>query len=460
MILLTEKSSTIVVAFPPFSDKQLAMLKAKKRNICYGGARGGGKSYALRGKAVLLCAKWPGIQVMIMRRTYPELEANHVRPLKKLLKNSAKYNKTEKTFTFKNGSTIVLRYAANEDDMQNYQGLEVDVLMIDEATQFAYEMYVKAKAFVRGVNDYPHRIYLTCNPGGRGHAWVRRLFIDRKFLPNENPDEYQFIRSTVYDNKALMESDPDYVKQLESLPDKLRKAWLDGSWDIYEGQFFEEFIDNPEGYDTHINTHVINPFRIPESWPIYRSFDWGYAKPFSCGWWTLDYDGRLYRIAELYGCTDTPNEGVKLSPSEVFRQIAETEAQLFSQWDVVGVADPACWNASTGPSVAEIATEYGLSFTKGDNARISGWQQVHDRLRFDGEGRANLYVFKTCTAFIRTIPLLIYDEHKAEDLDTDGEDHVADETRYMCMMRPIEPEREKKPQVYDDNDPLNQRGDR
>lgn len=427
------------------------------RHVAYGGARGGGKSFFVRAKAILLCSKHARIKVMIMRRTYPELKANHIGPLKAQLGNAAKYNEQEKTFTFPNGSTIILRYAKNEADMEHYQGLECDVLFIDEATQWTYEMYVKAKAFVRGVNNFPKRIYLTCNPGGRGHAWVKRLFIDRKFLPNENPDEYQFIRSTVYDNKALMESDPDYVKQLESLPDKLRKAWLEGSWDIYEGQFFEEFIDNPEGYDTHRYSHVINPFDIPKSWPIYRSFDWGYSKPFSCGWFTMDYDGVLYRVTEDYGCTGTPNEGVKKSPAEVFNEIAEYEQRRFRGYDILGVADPACWNSSTGPSVAETAGEYGLYFTKGDNARIPGWMQIHNRLKFDSEGRAKMYVFKNCKHFIRTIPLLIYDEHKPEDLDTEMEDHIADDTRYMCMMRPIEPviEVKKKPKT---TDPLNLEG--
>lgn len=443
---------------PKFNPKQVEFCRSSVRYTGYGGARSGGKSFVGRWKCVLLCFYYPGITCMIMRRSYPELEANHIRQLKEILKGMAPYNKTEKTFYFPNGSTILLRYAATEDDLLNYQGTEVDILLIDEATQITWEMFVKCKAFVRGANQFPKRVYLTFNPGGKGHAWVKRLFIDRKFMPEENPAEYVFIQAKAADNIALMEKDPGYINQLKSLPPKLRKAWLDGSWDIYEGQFFEEFVDNPEGYDTHINTHVINPFQIPASWPVYRSFDWGYARPFSCGWWTIDYDGILYRIAELYGCTGTANEGVKLPPSEVFRQIYEEERVRFPHWDVIGVADPACWNSSTGPSVVEVAaTEYGLSFFKGDNARIAGWQQVHNRLRFNEEGKSNLYVFKTCKDFIRTVPTLIYDEHKAEDLDTEGEDHIADETRYMCMARPIEPVKTERQKVYKDNDPLNLR---
>ena len=152
----------------------------------------------------------------------------------------------------------------------------------------------------------------------------------------------------------------------------------------------------------------------------------------------------MYRAAELYGCTATPDEGVKRSPDDVFLEIADIERQKFSGYDIQGVADPACWNASTGKSVIESASEQGLYFQKGDNARINGWMQVHNRLRFDASGRAKMYVFNTCKDFIRTIPLLIYDEHKVEDLDTTGEDHIADETRYMCMLRPLEPTHEKK----------------
>lgn len=447
------------IRIPKLNPKQVEFCKATARYVGYGGARGGGKSFAVRAKAIILAFSYPGIKIMITRRSYPELEANHIRQLKDILGDACLYNKQDKMFTFPNGSLIMLRYAASEDDLLAYQGTEVDVLFIDEATQITWEMFVKMKAFVRGVNDFPKRIYLTCNPGGKGHAWVKRLFIDKNYLNGEKAEDYVFISAKVYDNEALMKQDPEYVKQLESLPEKLRKAWLDGSWDIFEGAFFEEFTNNPDGYVTRQYTHVINPFPVPPSWNIYRSFDFGYAKPFSCGWWTVDNDGRLYRIDELYGCTDTANEGVKWTVDEIFRAIKDHENNnpYLKGKNIVGVADPACWDASRGPSVAEVAGRYGVYFSPGDNKRVAGWQQVHERMRFDDEGYANLYVFKTCEDFIRTIPLLIYDEHKKEDLDTDGEDHIADETRYMCMMRPI---RSKKIGPHKDTrfDPLNQFG--
>jgi len=447
------------IRIPSLNPKQILFCKSKARYVGYGGARGGGKSFAVRAKAIILAFAYAGIKIMITRRSYPELEANHIRQLQELLGGVCLYNKQDKMFTFPNGSLIMLRYAASEDDLLAYQGTEVDVLFIDEATQITWDMFVKMKAFVRGVNNFPKRIYITCNPGGKGHAWVKRLFIDKKYDKNENPEDYEFIFASVYDNEALIKSDPEYLKRLESLPDRLRKAWLEGSWDIFEGSFFEEFDNNPDGYITRQHTHVIKPFPIPSSWPVYRSFDFGYAKPFSCGWWTIDQDGRLYRIDELYGCTDEPNTGVKWSVEQIFDAIKEREntSVLLKGKQITGVADPACWDASRGPSVAEVAGKYGVYFVPGDNKRIPGWQQIHERLRYDEEGYPSLYVFTTCEDFIRTIPSLIYDAHKKEDLDTNGEDHIADETRYMCMMRPI---KARPLKTYTDTrfDPLNQFG--
>jgi hypothetical protein len=269
---------------------------------------------------------------------------------------------------------------------------------------------------------------------------VKRLFIDRHYNDGENPDDYSFIQAGVKDNVALMASDPDYIKYLEALPPKLRKAWLDGDWDVYEGQFFEEFIDRP---DMESFTHVIEPFEIPDDWKIYRSFDWGYAKPFSCGWWAVDHDGVVYRILELYGCTNTPNEGVKWIPDKVFDEIhrIETEHRWLRGKQIIGVADPAIWDAQTGESIADTAAKHQVWFKKGDHQRIPGWMQMHYRLAFDENGRSMMYIFKNCKAFIRTVPLLQYDEHRVEDIDTDGEDHVADETRYFLMTRPITPRR-------------------
>lgn len=443
------------------NPKQRLMFMSRARRIGYGGARGGGKSWAVRYKSILMAANnYPGIRILIVRRTYPELINNHINPMKQIIpKSVAGYNTTEKVFKFRNGSRIEFGYLDSDKDLDRYQGVEYDIIFIDEATQITEYQYKALCACVRGVNGFPKRIYLTMNPGGRGHAWVKRLFIDRKYLPGENPEDYEFIQARVDDNTALMESDPEYKSNLEALPPKLRKAWLDGDWDIFEGQVFEEFRDLPEHYQDRKWTHVIDPFDIPAHWNVYRSYDFGYSKPFSCAWWTVDGDGVLYRILEFYGCPNqetSPNEGVKLSPDEQFRRIREIERQhpYLKNRRITGVADPAIWNAESGESVADTAAKYGIYFSKGDHQRIAGLMQMHYRLAFDENGYPMMYIFNNCKAFIRTIPTLCYSQTHPEDIDTDQEDHVYDEARYMAMSRPI-PARKPAGTKEVKDDPLN-----
>ena len=459
----------------PPSDKQKQFLTAATMHIGFGGARGGGKSWSVRTKAKLLALNYDGIKILIVRRTFPELVNNHINFLRTELYGIASYNKTEKVFTFPNGSTIKFGYCNNDKDLDQYQGAEYDVIFLDEATQLQEMWIKKITACVRGVNSFPKRVYYTCNPGGASHGYFKRLFIDKQYEDGEHPEDYTFIQSLVTDNKALMASQPDYIKQLEALPPKLREAWLYGRWDIFEGQFFEDFRTTPdiekctaagitpeEAVHQHRWTHVIEPFDLnvgeKRGWHIMRSYDFGYNKPFSLGYWAVDYDGVLYRIMEMYGCTQTPDEGVKWSPDEQFKRISEFERQhpwLKGRKIVDSVADPAIWDSSRGESIAETAARYGIYFTPGDNQRIPGWMQVHYRLQFDENGYARMYVFNNCKAFIRTMPLMMYSETHPEDLDTKLEDHCPDEVRYMCMSRPISPIIPVEPKTIV-SDPLNQ----
>ena len=458
------------IKIPQPNAKQKLMLEAKTKHIGFGGARGGGKSWAVRTKAKLLALNYPGIKILIVRRTYPELINNHINILRKELNGVARYNDRDKALRFANESEINFTYCAKDADLDRLQGTEADVIFLDEASQLSEYQMKSITACLRGVNGLPKRIYYTCNPGGQGHGYIKRIFLDRRYEAGENPEDYTFIQSLVTDNIVLMQTQPDYIRQLEALPEKLRKAWLEGDWDIFEGQFFEDLRLTPDlqkcseagitpedAAQRGLWTHVLQPFDPPAGWKLYRSFDWGYSKPFSCAWWAVDFDGRIYRILELYGCTKEPNEGVKWAPDEVFRKIREIEDS--HKWlrgrSIEGVADPAIWDASSGESIAETAEKHRVYFSPGDHKRIPGWMQCHYRLRFDRNGLPMMYVFASCQAFIRTVPLMIYDNVHVEDLDTTQEDHVADEWRYMCMARPIKPPVQDEVQAVG-ADPLNQ----
>ena len=422
------------------SERQREFLADKHRYVAFGGARGGGKSWAVRCKAKLLAMRYPGIKICIIRRTLPELRSNHIDTLRRELEGGiASYTESTKEFSFFNGSKIYCRYCQNEGDLSKLQGNEFDIVFIDEATQFTEAMFRMISACVRGVNAFPKRVYLTCNPGGIGHAWVKRLFVDRRFQNGEDPDDYRFIRSLVTDNPALMKADPEYAKQLSMLPPKLRKAWLDGDWDIFEGQFFEEFRDDPEHYADRKFTHVIEPFEVPSDWQIYRSYDFGFGKPFDCSWWAVDRDGRAYLILQYYGCGRLANEGLRMTPDKQFEKIARIERE--HRWlrgkNIIGIADPSIWDASRGEAIVDTAAKYYLYFTPGDNKRIPGWMQCHYRLQFDADGYPMVYFFNTCRDAIRTLPSLVFSKYDPEDLDTDGEDHFADSFRYFAMSRPL-----------------------
>ncbi len=439
------------VPFP----QQIAFFTSTAKYTAYGGARGGGKSWAVRRKLVLLGMRYKGLKILLVRRTYPELKQNHLMPLLSELAGFAKYKDADKAFTFPNGSVIQLGYYDNDADFLRYQGQEYDVIAIDEATNLKEEWIKLLLSSLRSPRgDFRERVYFTCNPGGASHNYIKRLFIDKEYFPDkgEHAEDYVFISAKVTDNKILMQNNPDYINQLKALPEKLRRAHLDGDWDIYDGQVFEEFRDKPDCYHSRRFTHVIEPFDIPrDGFNIYRSFDWGYSKPFSCNWYACDSDARLYMIMEYYGCSGEPDVGVKMTPEEVFTEISriEKEHPWFKGRRISGVADPAIWNKESGISIAEVAEKHGVYFEKGDNNRIGGWLQVHERVKFDQNGIPMLYIFKTCRHTIRTLPLLQYDAHRVEDVDSKMEDHAADSLRYMCNSRPIKAiiknELQKKP---------------
>ena len=440
------------------NPRQQEFFCSSARHTAYGGARGGGKSWAMRRKMVMLAMRYGGLRLLLLRRSLQELRENHILPLQMELGGFATFKKDERAFIFPNGSRLTLGYCDADSDVLQYQGAEYDVIGFEEATHFKEEWIVFICTALRTTKrDFRARVYYTCNPGGVGHAYIKRLFIDRRFEGNERAQDYAFIPAVVYDNRVLMEADPEYVRRLEALPAHKRRAHLEGDWNVYEGQVFEEFRNDPGHYADRLYTHVIEPFAPPAEWRVYRSFDFGYAKPFSVGWWVKDHDGRLYRILEFYGCVrNEPNVGVRMSPEEIFREIAKIERE--HPWlvgkQITGVADPAIWDASRGEAIAETAERCGVYFERGDNRRVAGWMQMHNRFTFDERGVPMMYIFSTCREFLRTVPTLQYSRTHAEDVDSDMEDHIADEARYLCMMVPMRPTHTAPPRAPKLLDPL------
>ena len=445
------------VAWVP-QPRQAEFMRRFEDEVLFGGAAGGGKSDALVAEALRQISK-PWYKGLILRKTFPELREliDKTLLLYPQIDPKAKYNATEHSWKFRSGAKIIFGSLGHPIDKYKYQGLAFDFIGFDELTHFQFEEYEYLMSRNRP-NGPGMLCYMraTANPGGVGHVWVKQRFVDVAppmtttwhDVEVEQPDGKKvklrrsrvFVPSRVTDNPALMMNDPNYVARLASMSDAEKRALLYGDWNSYAGQVFGEWRNEPDHYVDRRFTHVIEPFDIPKHWRIYRSFDWGFSKPFSCGWWAIDQEGIGYRIKEYYGCrSDRPDTGLEIAPSDVFAEIArqEREDPMLKGKRIMGVADPAIWNRQTGESIAEIAERYGVRFDKGDNERIAGWAQVHERLKFGTDGRPRLYVFNTCRDFIRTFPALIYDERKVEDVDTSMEDHIADETRYFCMANPV-----------------------
>lgn len=411
------------------NPKQEQFLRSLRRRVCYGGARGGGKSWVVRAKATLLALNYPGIKIIILRRTYADLWQNHVLELRKVLEpDIATYRDSEKAMIFPNGSRIRFGYCSAEADVLQYQGQEYDIIFIDEATQFTEYMYNCLVASNRGANDFPHRMYLTCNPGGVGHAWVKRLFVDRDYTASENPDDYEFIAAKVYDNTVLVDKDPDYVRMLETLPEDMRRAWLDGDWNVFAGQYFAEWRDD---------IHIIDPIEIPGWWRRYFAMDYGLDM--LAGYWiAIDGDGNGYVYREIY------ESGLIASDAAMRIKEANGDDKI-EQW----LAPPDLWNRrnDTGRSVADIFMEQDIPLVKVDNDRINGWQDVHEWLKprdsrdiitGDKTRIAGLRFFRNCKQVIRCLPMIQYDAHKPNDVATEPHEltHAPDAIRYFCSGRP------------------------
>ena len=439
---------------------QVMMMSRPEFEAFYGGAAGGGKSDFLLVEA-LRQVDVPYYQGIIFRKTVPELAdlISRSQILYKAAYPRAKYNITKMVWTFPSGAKIYFGHMQHSKDMLKYQGRHFDYIGFDELTHFTEEEYLylfsRCRSSGPGLRNY---IRSTGNPGGVGHAWVKARFVSVakpgtrvvKETSTNLPDgtklkvsrDRVFIPSSVYDNQELLRNSPDYVANLAMLPEAEKRALLYGDWDSFSGQVFREWRNDPENYDTQQWTHVISPFKIPSGWIIGRSYDFGFAKPFSVGWYAVDYSGCVYRIRGLYGCRPgEANTGIMIDPAEQarqIRQIEETDENLKGR-KIMGIADPSIFDVSRGDSIADIMARQGVYWSPGDNHRIAGKMQYHYRMAFGKDGRSMFYVFNTDSNrdFIRTIPSLVYDEKNVEDVDTKQEDHIYDECRYFLMEHMI-----------------------
>ena len=462
--------AVVTINYQP-TPKQAMFHASKANEILYGGAAGGGKTKALVMDALFRCLKWPNTTAVVFRRTYRELEDTDIKEaLSSYPEALAKYNAGRHEFKLMNGSKILFRHCENEADRFDYSGLEAQHMYFDELTTFTQVIYDFLKTRLRAKKELGcvPIVKSASNPGNIGHGWVKKEFVDAgpymeireqeiwsEALHKSKKIRTQYIPALATENPFITE---DYIFELEQKPQALRDALLHGSWDSFEGQAFPEIVVKPENEDG-LWTHVIDPFPIPKSWPRYFSFDYGYSDPFACLWWAMDEEGRAYLYREWYGCVPKKADtGLKLTPVQIAEGIIEREQpEIDDNLTITRTADPSIFDKSRGFSVADqmapgyMGRQKGVFFTKADNTRIAGKMEVHERLRFDENGKPMMYVFSTCHDWIRTVPNLPYDDKKVEDIDTDAEDHDYDATRYFLMDHPITASKKppKKPKVYD-----------
>lgn len=445
--------------------RQRDFLSRPEDEALYGGAAGGGKSEAL----VMEALRQAGIghyRGLLLRKSYPQLGELIDKSMRYYPRvyPGAKYNASTHTWCFPSGAKIRFASLPHPQDRTQFQGLSYDFIGFDELTHFSRDEYMYLLSRNRpggpGTRCY---VRATANPGGIGHGWVKERFLTAgapektiwESYPVAFPDGHTelrrrsrvFIPSTVFDNRILLQNDPGYLTRLAALPEAERKALLYGDWDSFSGQVFLEWRNDSAHYRDRLGTHVISPFRIPSDWRVMRGFDWGYRHPFSVCWFAQDREGRLYHIRELYGCAADrhgqvlPDTGVMWTPGRIADEIRRIEAEdpNLRGRRVTGVADPAVFQRDGGESVGELMEARGVFWDRGDNTRLAGKQQLHNRLSFDADGRPMLYVFSTCRHFIRTVPALIYSSVNVEDVDTSGEDHIYDAARYVLMSAPCTP---------------------
>lgn len=417
----------IEIPYTP-QPRQEVFHRSDADETLYGGAAGGGKTEALLWEALISCLEVSGFKALYLRRTFPDLERSVIRRSRtKYPKGLGKYHEVKHLWTFVNGSTLEFGSLDKEMDVLKYQSAEYDLIIFDELTHFTEYQYTymtsRNRTTLPGVKP---RMRSATNPGGIGHGWVKRYFIDpaspETIWATAEGTTRCFIPAKVTDNLILMQTDPKYVARLQALPEVERKALLEGNWDIFAGQYFREF---------RRDKHVIAPFSIPANWKRFRSIDWGYNDPCCVLWYAVGPDSRVYTYRELYIrqtlASDVAKKMLELSQGE---DIAYTVASP-DMWQKRGATD-----AYKGESIAETFMLAGAPLVKADNDRLNGWQRVHEYLADAPDELPYWQTFDTCANLVRTLPELVHDDHRVEDVSDKCEDHAPESARYGLMSRP------------------------
>jgi len=426
------------IIFEPNEGPQMQFLASSEREVFYGGARGGGKSYAMLIDPLRYCTK-EHHRALLIRRSMPELRdmINHSQRLYGQAYPGARWREQEKEWRFPSGARIEFGYAENLTDVLRYQGQSYTWIGVDELPQYPTpEIYNFLRSSLRSVDpEIPVYMRATGNPGNVGSLWVKEMFVDPS-EPNKAFDVHidtmagrksitrRFIPAKLQDNPYLMQTD-DYMIMLSSLPEVQRKQFLEGDWSAFENSAFPEF---------DMSVHVVQPFNIPGNWFRFRTCDWGYSSAACVLWIAVDFDNNFWVYREHY---------TKRVTADIFaRQVLDKERDEYIRY---GILDSSTWakRGDAGPSIAETMIREGCKWRPSDRSprsRVAGKMELHRLLAKDQHtGQPKLKVFSNCINLARTMPMLPVDKNNPEDVDTHAEDHAYDALRYGVMSRTVHP---------------------
>ena len=462
ILLMSDVMGVIRITLQPKQNEARSVINSGQYPyFLYGGAKGGGKSYLVRGTQIERRMTYAGTTGVIIRRTYPELLANHIRKFFVEYPFTREwYRAGEKALYYPNGSITEFKFLNHTDDVYNYQGLEYDDISLDEATQHEGEVIKILKTSLRSdpkviakYPDYKPVFLMTGNPGGIGHAEVKRLFIDRDYDENENPDDYYFLQAKIYDNPIFIKANPRYLQNLLDLPEDLRRAYLDGDWDVFIGQFFKDFRKD---------IHGIEPIEIPEDWGKLFSLDWGYSPhPYHAGWYAQDFSGNVLKYREIEGVETPPDE-----VGEIIGKMSKMDKGLR-----FGVGDTQMWalnpfakkkgelgsDKSIAMRVNLSLSKYGLVMLQANKDRFSGWTHLRSMLKWDADRNPDATrhfirepkyrIFNTCPITLSAYPQQIHSKLRPEDMLKQDGDDPCDTDRYalMYIQKGHKPEPPPKP---------------